>query len=128
MTAFEARRGGGPLGTGVHLLRRRNTASGETADAWLTVLFLPVVPFGEWTIERAESVLRNLGCRVFRVRHHDALARLEIARDEMARALEPDVRARIVSELRALGYLHVTIDLQGYRMGSLNEGVRLRPA
>jgi hypothetical protein len=55
VTAFEARRGGGPLGTGVHLLRRRNTASGETADAWLTVLFLPVVPFGEWTIERAES-------------------------------------------------------------------------
>ena len=42
--------------------------------------------------------------------------------------LEPDVRERIVRELRAIGYQHVTIDLQGYRMGSLNEGVRLRPA
>jgi uncharacterized protein len=56
------------------------------------------------------------------------MARLEIGRDEMARALDPDVRDRIVRELRALGYQHVTIDLQGYRMGSLNEGVRLRPA
>ncbi len=80
------------------------------------------------TIEQAETVLREMGFRVCRVRHHDTVARLEIGRDEMARALEPAVRDRIVSELRALGYQHVTIDLQGYRMGSLNEGVRLRPA
>ena len=80
------------------------------------------------TIEQAETVLREMGFRVCRVRHHDTVARLEIGRDEMARALEPDVRERIVGELRALGYQHVTIDLQGYRMGSLNEGVRLRPA
>jgi uncharacterized protein len=90
-------------------------------------------------IETAERVLRELGFRVCRVRHHDlhqpgaagtpaALARLEIGRDEMARALEPAVRDGIVSQLRAIGYQHVTIDLQGYRMGSLNEGVRLRPA
>jgi pyridinium-3,5-biscarboxylic acid mononucleotide sulfurtransferase len=79
-------------------------------------------------IEQAEDVLRALGFRVFRVRHHDALARLEIGRDEMARALEPDVRDRLVRDIRAVGYHHVVIDLQGYRMGSLNEGVRLRPA
>jgi uncharacterized protein len=79
-------------------------------------------------IERAEDVLRDLGFRVCRVRHHDTLARLEIGRDELARALESGVRDRIVSELRAIGYKHVTIDLQGYRMGSLNEGVLLRPA
>src|SRR5436190_7833939 len=79
-------------------------------------------------IERAEQALRALGFRVCRVRHHDTLARLEIGRDELPRALEPDVRERLVSELRAIGYRHVTIDLQGYRMGSLNEGVRLRPA
>jgi len=79
-------------------------------------------------IERAETVLRELGFRVCRVRHHDALARLEIGRDEMPRALDADVRERIVRELRAIGYQHVAIDLQGYRMGSLNEGVRLRPA
>jgi len=90
-------------------------------------------------IEAAESALRDMGFRVCRVRHHDqhasggagtpaALARLEIGREEMARALEPEVRDRIVSRLRTIGYQHVTIDLQGYRMGSLNEGVRLRPA
>src|SRR5438093_2916188 len=80
------------------------------------------------TIEDAEDVLRDLGFRVCRVRHHDTLARLEIGRDELARALEPGLRERIVEELRAIGYQHVTIDLQGYRMGSLNEGVRLHPA
>jgi pyridinium-3,5-biscarboxylic acid mononucleotide sulfurtransferase len=79
-------------------------------------------------IERAEAALRDLGFRVCRVRHHDTLARLELGADELHRALEPDVRERIVRELRAIGYQHVTIDLQGYRMGSLNEGVRLRPA
>ena len=78
-------------------------------------------------IERAETALRALGFRVCRVRHHDTLARLEFGRDEMARALEPDVRERIVRELRAVGYQDVTVDPQGYRMGSLNEGVRLRP-
>jgi uncharacterized protein len=79
-------------------------------------------------IEAAEHALHELGFRVCRVRHHDTLARLEIGRDEMTRALEPAMRDRIVAELRAVGYQHVTIDLQGYRMGSLNEGVRLRPA
>ena len=77
--------------------------------------------------ERAESVLRDLGFRVCRVRHHDTLARLEIGRDELPRALQPDVRDAIIRELRAIGYRHVTVDLQGYRMGSLNDGVRLRP-
>ena len=80
------------------------------------------------TIERAEQALRALGFRVFRVRHHDLLARLEIARDEMARALEPEINAAIVRELKAAGYRHVSLDLQGYRMGSLNEGLVLRPA
>jgi uncharacterized protein len=78
-------------------------------------------------IERAEDVLRGLGFRVCRVRHHETLARIEFGADEMTRALEPEMRARIVRELSALGYAHVTIDLQGYRMGSLNEGLRLRP-
>jgi uncharacterized protein len=78
-------------------------------------------------IERAETALRTLGFRVCRVRHHDTLARLEFARDEMARALEPQVREQIVRELRSIGYQQVTVDLQGYRMGSLNEGVRLQP-
>jgi uncharacterized protein len=79
------------------------------------------------TIEAAEAVLRNLGFRVFRVRHHDAIARIELGRDEIARALEPDVADTIDRELRALGYQHVTVDLRGYRLGSLNEALRLRP-
>jgi uncharacterized protein len=79
-------------------------------------------------IERAETALRTLGFRVCRVRHHDTLARLEIGRDEMPRALEPGMRDAIARELRSIGYQHVTIDLEGYRMGSLNEGVWLRPA
>jgi uncharacterized protein len=80
------------------------------------------------TIERAEQALRALGFRVFRVRHHDQVARIEIARDEMVRALEPDVNAAIVRELKAAGYRYVSLDLQGYRTGSLNEGLVLRPA
>jgi pyridinium-3,5-biscarboxylic acid mononucleotide sulfurtransferase len=80
------------------------------------------------TIERAEQVLRDLGFRVCRVRHHDELARIEIARDDMPRALEPDTNRAIVRELKALGYRYVSLDLQGYRTGSLNEGLLLRPA
>ena len=86
-------------------------------------------------IERAEQIMRGLGFRVCRVRHHDSpatglagsLARLEVGQDELPRALDSELRERIVHELREIGYQHVTIDLQGYRMGSLNEGVRLTP-
>jgi len=79
------------------------------------------------TIERAEQALRALGFRVFRVRHHDDLARIEIARAEMPRALDPDVSAAIVRALKEAGYRYVSLDLQGYRTGSLNEGLFLRP-
>ena len=78
-------------------------------------------------IERAEEALRALGFRVCRVRHHDELARIEIGCDELPRALEPETRAAITRQLKALGYRYVTIDLQGYRTGSLNEGLLLRP-
>ena len=84
-------------------------------------------------IEQAEAVLRELGFRVCRVRHHaqhgdeEPIARLEIGRDEMARALEPEVADAIDVALRALGYRHVTVDLRGYRLGSLNDALRLRP-
>ena len=75
-------------------------------------------------IERAENVLRELGFRVCRVRHHETVARLEIAQDEMARALEPAVRATILREFTRIGYHYVSLDLQGYRTGSLNEPLR----
>lgn len=78
-------------------------------------------------IEQAEEVVRGLGFRVFRVRHHDTLARLEIGRDEMARALDPAITQALVAGLKAVGYQYVSLDLQGYRTGSLNEVLRLRP-
>jgi uncharacterized protein len=78
-------------------------------------------------IERAEDALLALGFRVCRVRHHGDVARVELGPDEMARALDAATREAIVRDLKAVGYRYVTLDLQGYRMGSLNEGVRLRP-
>jgi uncharacterized protein len=65
---------------------------------------------------------------VFRVRHHDTVARIEMAADEMARALDPEIAPAIVRELKRAGYRYISLDLQGYRMGSLNEGVLLRQA
>jgi pyridinium-3,5-biscarboxylic acid mononucleotide sulfurtransferase len=79
-------------------------------------------------IERAERALRERGFRVCRVRHHDELARIEFGADELSRALAPETREAIVRDLKAAGYRYVTIDLQGYRTGSLNEGLLLRPA
>jgi uncharacterized protein len=78
-------------------------------------------------IERAESALRDLGFVICRVRHHDTIARIELGRDEIARALEPDMADTIDRALRAIGYQHVTVDLRGYRLGSLNDALRLRP-
>ena len=78
-------------------------------------------------IERAENALRDLGFRICRVRHHDEMARLELGPDEIARAVEPGMAARIDRELREIGYQHVTVDLRGYRLGSLNEALKLRP-
>ena len=77
-------------------------------------------------IERGEEALHALGFRVCRVRHHDTLARVEVAREDLPRALEPEMLGAIVRELRAAGYESVTIDPKGYRTGSLNEGLILR--
>jgi uncharacterized protein len=95
--------------------------------------FSEVTPEKLRMIERAEAVLRDLGFRVCRVRHHggdqegDAIARLEIGRDEMPRALEPEIADAIDRGLREIGYRYVTLDLRGYRLGSLNDALRLRP-
>ena len=80
------------------------------------------------TIERAEDALHRLGFKVCRVRHHDDMARVEIGRDELARALEPEMSEAIDRAVRVAGYQRVTIDPKGYRSGSLNEGLLLRLA
>ena len=77
-------------------------------------------------IERGEEALHALGFRVCRVRHYDETARVELAREDLPRALEPDMHDAIVRELQAAGYHTVTIDPKGYRTGSLNEGLILR--
>lgn len=78
-------------------------------------------------IEQAEAAVRACGFRVLRVRHHGDVARIEIAQDEMSRLLEPGMAAAIDAKVRAAGFRYVTVDLRGYRLGSLNEGLSLRP-
>lgn len=78
-------------------------------------------------IERAEDALAAMGFRVFRVRHHETIARLELGPDEMQRALDPGTREALVRALKGLGYTFVALDLQGYRTGSLNEPILLQP-
>jgi uncharacterized protein len=72
-------------------------------------------------VERGEGALRALGFRQFRVRLHDQLARVEISPEEMPRAFSPQMAAAIADRLKAAGFTYVTLDLQGYRQGSLNE-------
>ena len=77
-------------------------------------------------VERGEAALRELGFRQFRVRHHGELARIEIAPEEMARALDGAMVQEMARRLRAAGFLYVTLDLEGYRQGALNEALKLR--
>jgi uncharacterized protein len=72
-------------------------------------------------VERGEAALRELGFRQFRVRLHDQLARVEISPEEMPRAFSPQMAAAIADRLKAAGFTYVSLDLQGYRQGSLNE-------
>ena len=76
-------------------------------------------------VDRAETFLRQFGLRNFRVRHHERLARIEVDRAEMGRLLSLDLWERIHRELRGLGYLYVTLDLGGFRSGSLNEVLQI---
>jgi uncharacterized protein len=74
-------------------------------------------------VDKAEQALRRLGFRQVRVRHHGEIARIEVAEEELSRALDPRLAARIAAELKALGFGYVTVDLEGYRTGSLNESL-----
>ncbi|MGH9434023.1 MAG: ATP-dependent sacrificial sulfur transferase LarE [Terriglobia bacterium] len=75
------------------------------------------------TVERGEAALRELGFRQFRVRHHDKLVRIEIAPEELPRALSPGMAQQFVEIFKPLGFSFVTLDLEGYRQGSLNSGL-----
>ena len=72
-------------------------------------------------VEQGERALRDLGFRQFRVRLHDKLARIELAPEELPRALSAEMVAAIAKSLKAVGFAYVSLDLEGYRQGSLNE-------
>ncbi len=71
-------------------------------------------------VEAGEDALRALGFSQFRVRHHGQIARIEISRDELSRALSPDMASEFVRIFKALGFTYVTLDLEGFRSGSMN--------
>jgi uncharacterized protein len=77
-------------------------------------------------IDRAESVLRELGFRLFRVRAHGDLGRVELAPDELSRGLDPAVSEQILAGVKQAGFAIVTIDPQGYRQGSLNSLLKIK--
>ncbi|MFC5862332.1 ATP-dependent sacrificial sulfur transferase LarE [Acidicapsa dinghuensis] len=82
---------------------------------------LPVTEETLTRIEKAEASLSTLGLKQFRVRHHGDLARIEIAQSEMPQFLMFNIFSKISSDLKSLGYKYVTLDLEGYRSGSMNE-------
>jgi pyridinium-3,5-biscarboxylic acid mononucleotide sulfurtransferase len=77
-------------------------------------------------IGRAERALRALGFRRVRVRHHESIARIELDPDDFSRLLDSTLRKQVVAAVRDAGYPFVTLDLQGYRTGSLNEALLRR--
>ena len=86
------------------------------------------VPYGQIVtieklsmVDKAEIALKALGFRQVRVRHHDDVARIEVAENEMSRALDSEMAGRMSEALKSLGFRYVALDLEGYRMGSLNE-------
>lgn len=74
-------------------------------------------------VDAAEQFLYDLGIRQFRVRHHGELARIELDAAEISLLAKKETRSQISNHFKTLGYVHVTLDLQGYRSGSLNEGI-----
>jgi uncharacterized protein len=88
---------------------------------------MEVTPHKLEQIDRAEDALRALGFRQVRVRHHGELARIEIDPAELDRALEPAQRRAISRTLKDLGFRWVSLDLDGYRTGSLNEILQIQP-
>ena len=76
-------------------------------------------------IARGEQYLHSLGLRQLRLRHHGDIARIELDPGDMDKIIKPEIRQDIVKHLKALGYKYVTLDLTGYRIGSLNEVLNL---
>ncbi len=80
----------------------------------------PVTPEALLVVEQGEEAVRRLGFRQFRVRHHGDIVRIEIARDELPRALSSAMASEFARVFKALGFAYVTLDLEGFRSGSMN--------
>jgi uncharacterized protein len=94
------------------------------ASACLSSRFPYGVPITEEMlkiVDQGEESLRAMGFRIFRVRHHDRMVRLEFGPEELKKALNPEMASLLASTFKALGYNYVTLDLEGYRTGSANE-------
>ena len=85
-------------------------------------------PKGLRQVEEGEHLLHAMGFAVARVRYHGDVARIEVEANAIARLLQPEIRATIERELQKLGFRFVTVDLKGFRSGSLNEGIAAPPA
>jgi len=86
------------------------------------------IPYGEEItleklkrIEKAEDFIHNLGIEQVRVRHYNNLAKIEVAEKDLLLLMEEDLRKKIITKLKKLGFIYITLDLQGYRTGSMNE-------
>jgi uncharacterized protein len=96
----------------------------QPASACLSSRFpygTPITPEKLAVVDRGEEALREIGFRVFRVRHHGDIVRLEFGADDLPRALDPEMARRLSAVFKSLGFRYVTLDLEGYRTGSLNE-------
>jgi uncharacterized protein len=114
-------------------IRSLSRAAGlPTADMPASACLSSRLPYGTEVsverlsqVERGEEILRGLGFRQLRLRHHGELARIEIDPQELPRALDPEMAKRIVQAIKPLGFRYVSLDLEGYRVGSLNEVLQI---
>jgi len=112
----------------------RSAAAGyglESHDKPASPCLASRIPYGsEITVEKlkmveeGEALLRSLGFPEMRVRHHGDVARIEVPLADLGRLTAPGVRERVVEGLKALGFLHVALDLAGLRSGSLNDALK----
>jgi uncharacterized protein len=111
------------------LSRRRSLA---TADFPSRACLASRFPYGDQItpeklrqVAAAEALLAEAGFHQYRVRHHGAVARVEVPEEDLPRLLEDSLRQKLVAEMKRLGFTYVTVDLQGFRSGSMNEPLSL---
>lgn len=116
--------------TKADIRRQSRLAKLPTWDEPASACLSSRIPYGEIVtieklsmVDRAENALKAAGFRQVRVRCHGEVARIEIAREEMSRAMTPEMSSQITGALKSIGFHYVTIDLDGYRMGSLNDSL-----